>query len=321
MVADEVVRLLTAAMAPNSHKTYAVGWRVFCQFRQEPLSGVLPASVDDVRRFIAWLSLRGLAPSTIATYVSAVGYFHKINSKPDPTKDFVVTKLLEGSRRDRPSEDNRAPITLPMLSNIVNALPAVCSSKFESLMFRAAFLSAFFGFMRVGEITVTSRHTQEFVLNVADVQFCSDDQQGASVHITLRHAKNNQTGPPQNILLMQSQDLSLCPVRALQDFSQVRPSRDGPFFCHFDGRPLTQYQFSAVLQKAVDFAGLTGRHIRSHSFRIGAASLASQLGVSNDEICQMGRWRSNAFRSYIRSVAYCKLPVTQVRNDAAPNIS
>lgn len=103
-----------------------------------------PATVINVRQFVAWLSLQCLAPATIASYVAGVGYYHKIHGWPDPTKDFLVSKLLEGCRRDCPSVDNRLPISIAVLERICHALPQVCSSQFECKLFSAAVLSAFF---------------------------------------------------------------------------------------------------------------------------------------------------------------------------------
>ena len=96
-----------------------------------------------------------------------------------------------------------------------------------------------------------------------------------------------------------------CPVKALTTYAEVRPSYPGPFFCHYDGSPLTRYQFNAVLKKVLQFANLDGERISGHSFRIGAASVAYGTGVPPEEIRAMGRWRSNAFSSYVRPVPIC----------------
>ena len=111
-----------------------------------------PATALDIRRFVAWLSVQNYAAATINTYVSAVEYFHNVMGFEDPTKDFLVSKLLEGCRRSNPSVDKREPISLSTLQKIVEVLPSICSSTFETLMFKAVFLMAFFGFMRVGGI-------------------------------------------------------------------------------------------------------------------------------------------------------------------------
>ena len=78
MLAGEVQRLLSVAFAPNTKKNYQTGWRAFCQFRNLRLdcNFVATATVQDVREFVAWLSLKQLAPGSIATYVSGVGFHH-----------------------------------------------------------------------------------------------------------------------------------------------------------------------------------------------------------------------------------------------------
>lgn len=297
-------------MATNTHRTYAAGWNKFCQFWQQGnhlISG--PVCVGAVQQFVAWLSLQGFAPATITTYVSAVGFYHKFHGWADPTNDFVVSKLLEGCRRSRPTADTREPMSMSTLLQTVQSLPAVCTSVFEACMFKAAILCAFFGFMRLGEFAADSRrHIQSSVLSVADVQICGANDDCQSVLISFKHAKNNQRGPPQYIRLVQSTNAALCPVTALKEFMHIRPDNSGPLFCHFDGNPLTRFQFNAVLHKALRFAQVTCTQIRSHSFRIGAASSAVSMGVPVGVVQRMGRWRSDAVATYIRPIPVCAIP-------------
>ena len=302
-------RLLAAASAPNTHTSYLAGGRAFATFMGYRSHAQSPASSADVRRFVAYLSLRGLAPATVASYVSGVAYFHKIRSWPDPTKDFVVSKLLAGCRRSGHSCDGRWPLTVPVLTHIVQILPDVCLSQFEAQLFRAVMLCAFFGFMRIGEFAAISRYrTQRSLLLDTDVHFQALGQPDASVLLTFRHTKTNQVGPPQVVRLVQCEDMRVCPVRALIAFAQVRPNLPGSFFCHFDGQALTQYQFNATFRKALSFVGLERSSFRAHSFRIGAASCAAARGVSLDDIKTMGRWTSEAARSYIRPFVHCQMP-------------
>ena len=54
----------------------------------------LPLTTTQLLTYLSYLSLKGLAPSTITTYISAVSYVHKMNSLPDPTNSFVIQKVL-----------------------------------------------------------------------------------------------------------------------------------------------------------------------------------------------------------------------------------
>ena len=57
--------------------------------------------------------------------------------------------------------------------------------------------------------------------------------------------------------------------------------------------------FTSILSQVSQFANLPG-HIRSHSFRLGAATYALMRGYSHDQIQVMGRWNSTAFKNYLR---------------------
>ncbi len=204
--------------------------------------------------------------------------------------------------------DTRVPISIDMLVQLCNALQYVCASQFECALFKSAFLCAFFGFMRIGEFCANSHHVvQDSVLTISDVKFHKSGSKMA-VSLSFRHSKANQAGPPQTVCLVQAQNAKLCPVLALRNFVWIRPRVGGPLFCHFDSSPLTKYQFNGVLKKALAFSGLGGLHISAHSFRIGAATVAFERGVSQNVIQQMGRWRSDAFFSYIRPVQDPLLP-------------
>ena len=141
-----------------------------------------------------------------------------------------MSKLLAGCRRSGRSCDGRWPLTVPVLTHIVQILPDVCLSQFEAQLFRAVMLCAFFGFMRIGEFAAISRYrTQRSLLLDTDVHFQALGQPDASVFLTFRHTKTNQVGPPQVVRLVQCEDMRVCPVRALIAFAQVRPNLPGSF--------------------------------------------------------------------------------------------
>ena len=167
-------RLLTVAFSPHTHRVYAADWNAFLSFRSDKL-GNLPASAREIREFVAWLSLKNLAPATIASYIAGVAYYHKIHGWTDPTKDYLVSKLMEGSRRERKSADKRLPVSLPVLAQIIQTFPHVCFSVYESKLFKAATLCAFFGFMRLGEFTATSKNKmQDSLLQASDIQLSGE---------------------------------------------------------------------------------------------------------------------------------------------------
>lgn len=68
-----------------------------------------------------------------------------------------------------------------------------------------------------------------------------------------------------------------------------------------DKLPVSKQFFTHHLRTSLAICNLDLQRYKSHSFRIGAATTADSWGFSEIEIQKMGRWRSNAFKKYIRN--------------------
>ena len=79
-----------------------------------------------------------------------------------------------------------------------------------------------------------------------------------------------------------------------------RESSEGPLFTVSDGLPITWQQLSSTVQSTLHSAGYTGSY-SGHSFRIGAATTATALGVPDHLNKTLGRWSSDAYHVYIRT--------------------
>lgn len=115
-----------------------------------------------------------------------------------------------------------------------------------------------------------------------------------TVHV--RVSKTDQLGEGRAIRLDACADEALCLVRAVEQYLAVRGADPGFFFQHVDRVPLTRYQFWVVTLKALSSMGLEGVRFGTHSFRIGAASTAAQMGYPDTQIKAIGKWWSGAFR-------------------------
>jgi hypothetical protein len=242
------------------------------------------------------MSIDGKAPSTISTYIAAISFVHKINGWWDPTANFIVKKLKEGCKRLKGHVDNRRPISLSILKQLCRVTQGICSTQYEATMFKAAFAIAFFGFLRIGEFTETARRGQgAHNLKIGDVSF-----KGDAMFINIKSSKTDQQGVSATLRFERNANDSLCPVGAMISYLEARSAREGSLFIHFDGSPLTQYQFSSVLRKCISAVGLEPKEFSPHSFRIGAATAAAVGGIPLESIMNMGRWQSSAVELYIR---------------------
>ena len=113
--------------------------------------------------------------------------------------------------------------------------------------------------------------------------------------------KHNTTGGPFSIIIHRDSTVQFCPVEFLLRWCRVRGSNSGPLFCLAGASAIKTDVFTRHLKGALAFCDLDCSSYKSQSFRIGAASLAAENGMSDAKIRGLGRWKSNAFKLYVRS--------------------
>jgi integrase len=92
----------------------------------------------------------------------------------------------------------------------------------------------------------------------------------------------------------------LCLVQAVRSYVAVSGESPGAFFRSLNGCPLSKARFVDLVRSALARAGVPIAGYSGHSFRIGAATAASQAGIPDLAIQALGRWSSPAFLRYIR---------------------
>ena len=157
----------------------------------------------------------------------------------------------------------------------------------------------FFGFFRAAEITVscTSAFDPRVHLAWGDITV-SDD--GRMLRILLKRSKTDQFMRGVEVFIGTTGN-DLCPVAATREYVTHRGSAPGAFFRFADGTPLTKPRFVELVRRALVRAGVPVSGYSGHSFRIGAATAASQAGIPDSAIQALGRWSSPAFLRYIRT--------------------
>ena len=208
--------------------------------------------------------------------------------------------MLKGIRKSShtPNPNHRLPLTPDHLRRIYCAWsqPPIT---FNRTMLWAAFCMGFFAFMRSGEFTSTIQDGEHVAsVSISDVSVDSrTNPQVLTIH--LRRSKTDQFSEGTHIHLGRTGDY-LCPVAAILAYLAVRPMKPGPLFVFQDGSPLSRRQLITHLRSALSKAGINTAGFSGHSFRIGAATTAASVGLSDSLIQHLGRWKSAAFKSYIR---------------------
>lgn len=296
---------MVASLAPSSHRAYDKIWENLCTFCTSVLqtSVSLPLSYATVALYVAHLHEKGLSASTITSHLSAIAYFHNINGYDtnDPTKVFVVRKAVAGAARLLPQYDSRLPITEPILQRLVQSLPYVYPSLYEQVLYKSIFTLAFYGLARVGELVMTAQDKSHNVLQVSDVQVVFQHAKPANMQVCFRHFKHNSSQKAHTITVNTILPSSICPVQSMLEYLPKRGPKPGCLFLEQNEQPLSRKQFDNVVRKCLKFCELNSTFYKGHSFRIGGATLAVKQGMSDAQIRLLGRWKSDAFKKYIRA--------------------
>ena len=239
-----------------------------------------------------------VAPSTIKSYLSAIGYVHKLKGLRDPTRAFIIDKLLTALSRQS-SSDIRLPISRPVLHALVGSLNHNNSSAFHRTLFSTMFLIAFYGFFRIGELAAKNANSGSSVLQFSDMRFLTHDGNIHMLKITITNFKHNTDKRPFVILIEREDSMPFCPVQAMLDYCKLRGTQTGPLFCHSDTSPIKVSQFNTELHRCLSFCGLDTSRYKDHSFRIGAACHPAEKGFFGAQIRTFGCSKSDAFKLYV----------------------
>ena len=299
-LADVVTYLMGSSLQPSSLPTYRRAWRLYNTFSINILGRSacpLPLPLSNLAIFIAYLYQHNYASSTVNTYVSVLGYIHRLAGVADPTRVFFITEMLKGYGKVSRRFDTRLPITVSILERMCANCTLVLDSGYIACILKAMCSTAFYAFLRIGEITATKQAPD--VIQLSQLTKLSNTSGfTASVNLSFHQFKHHYNQSPISIII--SRQAGVCPVDNLLRYFSARGSVPGPLFQHLNGDSVTRAEFDEWLARIIKSCGLDSTRYKGHSFRIGAVSHAAARGYSDTQICLLGRWHSDAFKSYIR---------------------
>ena len=206
--------------------------------------------------------------------------------------DEQLARVIRGVMRLYPDTTlprERTPITREILVQLLSQLDLQTR---RGALLAAAFTLAFAAFLRSGEFTYKEEDLRDesfadWFVTRASVRF---DPEGKSHHGGDR----------------------FCPVRMMANYFWVCPpgSMREPLFSREGHIPFTREYLVQELQGMASTVGMKG-NFTGHSFRRGAATWARLNGLSDEQIQQLGRWKSDAYKLYIDSPHIDKLALSQ----------
>ena len=241
-----------------------------------------------------WLADRGYKPSTVATRLAAVGWWNKLRGYGDPSKEFLVKRLLKGLRKGGPPKKQATPIRYGLLTRLVKSLPTFLP-RYEAVMFKAVFLLAYFASLRISEYTGASQTGNG--LRLKDVGFqVVEGTRG----LVLMFKSYKASKRPAKLFVPQAADPDCCPVNAVEQYLRMRPRGAGPLFIRESSHQLTPYRVTKVLREAAKRHGLPEEGYTPHAFRAGRTTDLVDMGLQDSIIRESGRWNSKAYLEYVR---------------------
>ena len=296
---------MAQGLASSTHRTYKSAQLRFVNFcsqagRLHPSGSPCPASEWTLCLFATHLS-SSLCSSSIKIYLSAVRSMHIDLGLPDPLVACLqLQRVLRGIKRTQGSTgSSRLPITDHHMLIIYKSL---CLSNHDHLMFRAASTLAYFGFLRSSEFTVSSLSAFNPLVHLSISNIAVDSH--VSPSCLQLNIKASKTDPFRKgcCLYIGMGRPPLCALSALIQYLPLRGQSPGPLFLLSSGQPLSRALLTRWLKDIFAAAGIEGS-FSSHSFRIGAATVATRSGIPDHLIQAMGHWNSDAYKLYIRTPA------------------
>lgn len=293
--------LITSSLCERTRRSYERFWSRFCDFVNESQGQhlSLPVSSNTVSLFVAHLFSLQLAPSTISSHLSAIAFFHEVAGFHDPCSSSLIKRMLLGCRKLRLVKDNRLPLLSKQIQLLLTAVDQLyLSNRFLRSLYKAIILVTFHGFFRMGELLPASLNKPASVVQLHHTSISHN-----TFHIQLHCHKTRKSDKPVTIIIRSQPEH--CPVVSIKTYLAYRGKSEGPLFISSTQQPITLANFRSVFNKLLTLSNLSPLHYKLHSFRIGACTQAVMLGIPESDIMQMGRWRSHAFRRYIRVPKIC----------------
>lgn len=299
------LKFLVNGLAPSTRRTYASAQAKFIEFcvqrgKIHPSGSPCPTDEWTLCLFTTYLA-GSLKYSSIKVYLSAIRALHIEQGFSDPMEQCLrLQRVVRGIKRMQGTHvSQRLPVTDSIMLVIFRSLQMTNN---DHKMFWAACTLAYFGFLRSSEFTVpnVSSFSSSIHLGLDDIAV---DSSSSPTCLRIR-IKASKTDPfRQGCFIHIGKGRSpLCAIEAILSYLVVRGNKPGPLFVLQNGSPLTRPLLTKWLREIVSAAGITG-NFSSHSFRIGAATVAARNGVADHLIQALGRWKSNAYQVYIRTPA------------------
>ena len=183
----------------------------------------IPANKSTILLFVMHLTTSGLSHTTIKVHLSAIhsvyvatGQHTVFNQQLTPQLQQVLKGIQLTQAISKPLRIRR-PITLDITKAILNLL-LKNSAYYDNTMLEAACFTAFLGFLRSREMTVSSQDTYDPAIHLSIQDVPVDNKSSPSmVHIIMKQSKTDPFCQGVYIYLGRTGN-DMCPVTAILSY-------------------------------------------------------------------------------------------------------
>ena len=301
---------ITTAFRPSTRNAHMLHFKTFIALAVY-MNFEVEFSLSNVLAFLECLIHNKISPKVVANYVSSLKTVSKLFFIPSGALYHTSVSLyLRSIAINLPySPTPRGVFSLSVLQSISQS----CDLLEDPELFRAIFLVAFFGFLRMSNVAPHSRAKFDPSRHILrqDVVFAYP-----GIHLILKWTKTLQERSSHHIVqLPQLDNKWLCPVRAVRNLLKSRQlPPNAPLFASLSpphhqiiDTPI-RYALKSIL-RSLNYP-LAG-HV-FHSFRISGATLAYDNSIPLQNIMAHGLWRSSSVWYYLEqaSMAPSIIPLT-----------
>lgn len=268
---------------------YATGARDYLNFCSSHNLPIDPTP-QTLSKYIAFTS-KFIASGS--KYLSGAGYFLR-NIYPDFDSNRahpLVTSAIKGAKKIRADPiHHKLPLRLSHLSSFVTR--ARTSNDYDDLLFATLMSCAFYACHRSGELVIKTKALLDWrkIVKRSSLRFSNGY---ASYDLPYHKTDRFFTGSQ---VMFAHHDVA-DPVKLLYQYTSRRDAIHGARFVLFlrhDGSLPTRAWFDSKLSSFLD------KSYGGHSPRAGGATFYASLGLSEDVIMAIGRWTSQAWKTYLR---------------------
>ena len=327
--------IVTALVSAANHSLAKSTWKSYQTAENhikkcEKETGIklrFPFGTKETLTYIGWLlKVRKVSAKTVEKYMSGLRMAHlKAGFVVPALKPDIIKAVIEGAGQAErikvrlEGKTERLAVTPATLKLIKHELKksnlSICRKRLVWLVCTLAFNGSF----RIEELLSNdSLHfdPQTCLLgrDISIEKWHKDGENNKLVKVWLKSPKELKFGKGVMVEVFET-NTEICPVAALEKWkylSKLAMTSTKPAFRLEDGSLYTGKLFNHDLEK------LLGKHIDyketkilSHSFRAGLATAMAKLGYSDEDICKIGRWNSQAFVNYVKTARLKRMKIAK----------